>query len=241
MQNYFNYYTEIEDHFQQCRGSLLMLSTLDWALIATWQEAGFPLEAVFAGIDATFEKYAARKAKGRSQRINGLAYCAQEVLRAVEDMHEAATGAIQKKQPSPEESGFENARIAGYLRQIANNIQAAFLPANAQPVSAGTAQRLQELAGLIEGKQETARKSLSLEFLEQHLLAMEDQLFAALQVFTPAEDLIALREQSNRELAPYRSRLKTAQIQQIEQQFLRRCLFQQHNLPRLSLFYMRQT
>ena len=77
-----------------------MLSTLDWSLIAMWQEAGFPLEAVLAGIDATFEKYAVRQAKGRVRKINGLAYCAQEVLRAVEDMHEAATGALRKQPPT---------------------------------------------------------------------------------------------------------------------------------------------
>jgi len=35
MRNYTNYFTEIEERFQQRRGSLLMLSTLDWALIET--------------------------------------------------------------------------------------------------------------------------------------------------------------------------------------------------------------
>ena len=44
--NYFNYFTEIETRFQQRRGSILMLSTLDWALIETWREAGIPLGAV---------------------------------------------------------------------------------------------------------------------------------------------------------------------------------------------------
>ena len=52
MHNYFNYFTEIEERFQQRRGSLLLLSTLDWALIETWREAGIPLEAVLRGIDA---------------------------------------------------------------------------------------------------------------------------------------------------------------------------------------------
>ena len=46
MRNYFNYFTEIEERFQQRRGSLLLLSTLDWALIEMWQEAGVPLEAL---------------------------------------------------------------------------------------------------------------------------------------------------------------------------------------------------
>jgi len=245
LQNYFNYYTEIEEHFQRRRGTLLMLSTLDWALIATWQEAGFPLEAVLQGIDATFEKYEARKAKGRARRINGLAYCAQEVLRAMEDMHEAATGAVRKRAATAEESGFEIARIAGFLREIAERLNAAALPANAASICGETVQRLRDLAGSVEQtdskQQPISIESISIESLEQHLLAMEDQLFAALQTFTPTENLIALREQSTRELAPYRSRLNTVQIRQIEQQFLRRCLFQQYNLPRLSLFYMRQT
>jgi hypothetical protein len=35
--NYFNYFTEIEERFQQRRGALLLLSTLDWALIETWR------------------------------------------------------------------------------------------------------------------------------------------------------------------------------------------------------------
>ncbi|MHB1935167.1 MAG: hypothetical protein ACYCOR_01110 [Acidobacteriaceae bacterium] len=239
MQNYFNYYTEIEEHFQRRRGALLMLSTLDWSLIATWQEAGFPLEAVLSGIDATFEKYAARQAKGRLRRINGLAYCAQEVLRAVEGMHEAATGALRKQASTPEESGFEASRVAAYLRQNAEALRECVTPGNAQQMFSETSRRLQEMAASMEGQDEKIDAAVSTESLEQQLLVLEDRLFSALQTFTAADDLLALREQSAGELAPYRSRLQTVQIRQIEQQFLRRCLFQQNNVPRLSLFYMR--
>lgn len=234
MQNYFNYYTEIEEHFQRRRGTLLMLSTLDWSLIAMWQEAGFPLEAVLAGIDATFEKYAARQAKGRVRRINGLAYCAQEVLRAVEDMHEAATGALRKSPPTAEESGFESSRIAAYIRQNAEGVGGCTTPEKARETYAEISRRLDAIAASLE-----SQAIVSTESLEQQLLVLEDQVFAALQAFSPAESLLALREQSSRELAPYRSRLQIVQIRQIEQQFLRRCLFEQNRLPRLSLFYMR--
>lgn len=238
MQNYFNYYTEIEEHFQRRRGTLLMLSTLDWSLIATWQEAGFPLEAVFAGIDATFDKYAARQAKGKARRINGLAYCAQEVLQAMANMHEAATGAIRKPQSTSEESGFEASRIAVYLRRTAEQLNAVSISENEQTAFPATTKQLVELADSIE--QAGGEKPFSMESLEQRLLTMEDQLFAALQVSTSIDSMVALREQSSRELAPYRSRLQTVQIRQIEQQFLRRCLFQQHHVPRISLFYMPQ-
>src|ERR1700722_15887112 len=109
VQNYFNYFTEIEEHFQRRRGSLLLLSTLDWALIETWREAGIPLAAVLQGIDTAFDKFDARKNKTRVRRGNGLAYCAQEVIAAVEAMKEAAVGASPARPGTPDrqEQGFE--------------------------------------------------------------------------------------------------------------------------------------
>src|SRR5207244_8056283 len=78
-ENYFNYFTEIEEHFQRARGTaLFLLSPLDWALIETWKDAGIPLEAVLRGIDAAFEKWHSRKKK--LHNVNSLAYCAQAVF-----------------------------------------------------------------------------------------------------------------------------------------------------------------
>jgi len=77
--NYFNYFTEIEEHFQRARGTgLFLLSPLDWALIESWKNAGVPLEAVLRGIDAAFDKWRSRKSK--TQRVNSLAFCTQAVL-----------------------------------------------------------------------------------------------------------------------------------------------------------------
>ncbi|HZD96417.1 MAG TPA: hypothetical protein VE133_19305, partial [Candidatus Sulfotelmatobacter sp.] len=57
VENYFNYFTEVEERYQKRRRTGLLLSTIDWALIETWKDAGIPLEAVLRGIDATFDKY----------------------------------------------------------------------------------------------------------------------------------------------------------------------------------------
>src|SRR5436190_1286643 len=55
--NYFNYFTEIEEHFQRARGTgLFLLSPLDWALVEAWKDSGIPLEAVLRGIDKAFEE-----------------------------------------------------------------------------------------------------------------------------------------------------------------------------------------
>src|SRR5580693_8620632 len=123
MRNYFNYFTEIEERFQQRRGALLLLSTLDWALIETWREAGIPLDAALRGIDAAFDKYEARQKKARMRKINGLAWCAQAVMEAAEELREAAAGTA-KSEP-PRESGFEHERVATHLEAAASALDAA--------------------------------------------------------------------------------------------------------------------
>ena len=114
MRNYFNYFTEIEERFQQRRGAFLLLSTLDWALIETWREAGIPLEAALRGIDAAFDKYESRQKRARMQRINGLAWCAQAVMQAAVEMSEASTGSASTSVASAE-SGFEHERVAAHF------------------------------------------------------------------------------------------------------------------------------
>ena len=123
VRNYFNYFTEIEERFQQRRGSLLLLSTLDWALIETWREAGIPLEAALRGIDAAFDKYEARQKRGRMRRVNGLAWCAQAVMEAAEELREAAAGATPATAEN-RESGFEHERVAAHLEAAAASLDA---------------------------------------------------------------------------------------------------------------------
>lgn len=232
MRNYFNYFTEIEEHFQRRRGSLLLLSTLDWALIETWKEAAVPLEAVLRGIDAAFDRYDARKGKRRQRRINGLAYCSQAVMEAVEEMKEAATGAGEnEKHTEAADRGFEAGRIAAYLEMCAGQLHASPKAAPLDPI----AQRLEEMAGNVRSAKP------DLENLEANLTMLEERLFAILLASEPEENLLELRRQAANELAPYRSRMKGPQIRQIEQQFERKRLLEEHSLPRLSLFYMSQS
>src|ERR1700728_1559161 len=108
MRNYFNYFTEIEERFQQRRGSLLILSTLDWALIETWREAGIPLEAVLRGIDSAFDKHDAKtvRSSSRTRKVNGLAWCLQSVKEATEQAPEASI-ATAPVTADIVESGFE--------------------------------------------------------------------------------------------------------------------------------------
>lgn len=236
MQNYFNYFTEIEERFQQRRGSILLLSTLDWALIETWRDAGIPLEAALRGIDAAFEKYEARKKKARMQRINGLAWCAQAVMEAAMEMKEAAAGSAPEA-GEKRESGFEHQRVAAHLNAAAEALDGA---AVAREACRGTSARLRELAAEVAGSADEKKPVIDLEGLERTLTVLEEKLFHEVQAAAPEELLVGLKEHAARELAPYRSRMGAVQLRQVEKQFVQKQLLVHYNLPRLSLFYMSQ-
>ena len=236
MQNYFNYFTEIEERFQQRRGAILLLSTLDWALIETWRDAGIPLDAALRGIDAAFDKYESRQKRGRMRRVNGLAWCAQAVMEAAEELREAAAGTA----PAPEtkdESGFEKERVAAHLEAAASALDAAVIAREACTV---TSARLRELATQARGATRNSPTAHEMEAVERILTVLEEKLFDALRAAAPEDLLVSLKEHAARELAPYRSRMGAVQLRQVEQQFVQKQLLVHYSLPRLSLFYMSQ-
>ena len=217
--NYFNYFTEIEEHFQRARGtSLFLLSPLDWALIETWKKSGVPLEAVLRGIDAAFEKWRSRKVK--TQMVNSLAFCAQAVLTEAQLMTGAPQPRASRSAPPP----FPLEDLRGYLRR-----NAARLP----PEHGDIAVALERLAGDVEHYYE------DLETLEQRLTVLEEKMIGALRARQSEDALLEARRQLDLQLRPYRGKMTAEQLAMLEKQYLERNLLEKTGLPRLSLFYMR--
>jgi hypothetical protein len=217
-QNYFNYFTEIEEHFRIARGTgLFLISPLDWALIETWKNSGVPLEAVLRGLDAAFDKWRSRPARARTQRVNSLAFCAQAV--AVEAQAMVENTPRPRKVAAPP-FALEDAR--------------AFLVKNAAALrKAG----LEEQAASIEALDVEALYA-DLEQLEQRLGAIEEKMIAGLRLATTDEALFQARQALDHELKPYRSKMTAEQLARLEKQFLERKLLESAGLPRLSLFYL---
>jgi len=211
--NYFNYFTEIEEHFRLARGtSLFLLSPLDWALVESWKNAGVPLEAVLRGIDQAFEKWRGRKVK--TQMVNSLAFCAQAVLTEAQIMSGAAPARREQSAPF-----FSNDEVRAYLE------------ANAAALPPGYA----EIAASLRRLEVTA----DLEGLEQHLTVLEEKMLAIARAGQSEEDLLAARRDLDRQLRPYRGKMTADQLSMLERQYLERHLLERARLPRLSLFYMR--
>jgi len=221
--NYFNYFTEAEEHFQKARGTgLFLLSPLDWALIEGWKNSGVPLEAVLRGIDAAFEKWRSRKSKVRM--INSIAYCTQEVLGAAQAMAGAAPRTSRPAAAAPFEIGDLQAFLsaaAGALRKLGQ-------------------QEFDEISvTLTRIETEAGSRYEDLEELERLLTALEEKMLAVVRSRQTEDELLAARRELDLQLRPYRGRMTADQLAMIERQYLDRRLFESAGLPRLSLFYLR--
>jgi len=234
LENYFNYFTEIEERYQQCRGTKTLLSPLDWALIESWKEAGLPLAAVLAGITRAFDKFKARQRKYR--KVNALAYCTQEVLRAAEEARVGETQAGTRKDSPPPFTGEE------LLRFLNRNAEAVEM-ASRQARERGQQVLAEDLASIAAALRETASQEpakllADLEELEIRLTALEEKLSASLTRAASLERLAEIQGQVERGLGPYRRKMSGPQIESLERQFRKRSLLEYYQLPRLSLFYM---
>ena len=237
--NYFNYFTEIEEHFWRKRGAHLLVSPLDWAIVETWQKAGIPLNAVLKGIDRAFQSWARSRRAAGGRQLKSLAYCVDAVLDAAAEALEAAAGtgpeipaARSTAQP------FSRAELKGYLERNAARLRVSAeknRPAHSAMASRmdETAKRIEEALPLIDSP-----ATLDLEDLERRLSVLEEKLMAALSADADEEALLAIRREMDRSLAPYRRKMSVEQLAQLERQYKQKRLFEQFGVPRLSLFYL---
>lgn len=216
--NYFNYFTEIEEHFQRARGTgLFLLSPLDWALIENWKNAGVPVEAVLQGIDSAFEKWHSRKIKRRA--VNSLAYCAQAVMEAAQRSPSRSTANAS--------SPFAADEVKRYLENGAGQLRS-------RPELV-----FQEIADSLENLASEVTENLgSAEDLERRLTALEEKVVANVRASQSDEELYLIREELDRELKPYRGKMTAEQIAMLERRYLDTALLERAKLPRLSLFYL---
>ena len=237
MENYFNYFTEIEEHWQQCRGTVTLLSPLDWALIESFQDSGIPLEVVLRGMEAAFAKQAKRQSK--VQKVNSLSYCAQAILSEFERFQESAVGKHEPANSGSTQAQSEREnlvqmmeRTAGQLIQVSERIGREGLSI-AEDFFESIAWTLRSL------KQEIIVSThLDFEQLEMRLSMLEDKILATLFAALSDDVLLGLRTEVNQELNRHRRGLKAEHLAMLEKKMMSKKLLERFGVPRLSLFYM---
>jgi hypothetical protein len=241
--NYFNYFTEIEEYFWRKRGAHLLVSPLDWAIVETWQKAGVPLPAVLKGIDRAFESWGRSRRAAGGRQLKSLAYCVDAVLDAAAEAQETDAGAgPELKRTAPTAEPFSREELRKYLARNAAHLRAAAgkQRARADGLGASLAARFEETAKRLEDALPLldAPGVLDLEDLERRLTVLEEKLAAALSADADEEEMLSIRREMDRSLAPYRRKMSAEQLSQLERQYAQKRLFEHFDVPRLSLFYL---
>jgi len=166
------YFRRVEEHFGRRRGGPLVLSPKDWRLLEKWHDKGIPLSVVLAGINRAFDRF--QTSGPRSDRINSLRYCEQEVNAAWEE-HRAAHG-----RRDPASRGSSSPALPGASRHLL--AAAAACRAAAEDKPAGVASCLTLVAEMLENlERQTAAGELSARELDQRATDLEAQLRAQLE------------------------------------------------------------
>jgi len=219
--NYFNYFTEIEEHFSRQRGRHLFVSPLDWCLIELWKDSGIPLHVVLRGIDHSFESSVAR-----SRKLPGtLYYCHPAVTEAFEEHQTAHVGAAEQDQVA-DASAFTKSQVEELLDELSRVL--------ASENGESFRRAIDRLWGLREelGKQahpnfEEVDRSLS------HVAGLVAQAFLGRM---DRESVKELRKSVRKDLRVYRKYLSEEAYKELFESYLSRKVIEDSELPSFSLF-----
>ncbi len=246
--NYYNYFTEIEEHFVRRRGKHMYVSPLDWSLIATWRDSRIPLHVALRGIDLAMDNFYA--SPHRRRNVYTLFYChdavMQEYARYLEsrigeasDGTGAQAGEPAVKHSSKDEIGPNLTTILDFLGSRISEINGLRVKHYGEE-SAQFRQGLERVAARLDeiNRDLQGGHALDYEALERDLALVDETLVSELSPIVPAEEMESWKEEAKKDLKTYRKRLPKETYQKIQDHYLRRKIHQRFGVGELSLFHL---
>jgi hypothetical protein len=233
--NYYNYFTEIEEHFVRRRGKHLLVSPMDWNLIAIWRDAGIPLQVALRGIDIAMDSFFARRDRANS-KPNTLCYCHDSVMEEYARHQESRVGESQdEKSPEPESDEMEKSEFLKLISQRISEIKML----QAKQYWGGNFEFIRALARLEEIKQNMETDSrVETEALERDLGIADEILMEQLREAISAEQMAEWEKEAKSELKVYKKRLPKETYERIHRNFINGRIRQHFQIGELSIFHL---
>jgi len=244
--NYYNYFTEIEEHFVRRRGKHMFVSPLDWSLIATWRESGVPLNVALRGIDKAMDTYQSRPRRG-SERLSTLFYCHDSVMAefAAHLESHVGEGSAESPQPAAAPPADEAKKaegpdketvvqfLAARLKEIESLLEKLHDREPALEAVGRVKARLVEIMAEVQVAVEPDAESL-----ERDLGILDELLATELRLYLPEGRLAEWEQEAKSELKVYRKRLPRETYQKILENFIRGRTHRHFAVGELSLFLL---
>ena len=219
MKNYFNYFTEIEEHFVRKRGKNILVSPLDWCLIELWKENQVPLQVVLRGIDRSFEAALRRQKKLPTT----LFYCHPAVMEAFQEYSAAMVGS--REEEAGGDQTVTQARLLEHLEHLIERLKKVDQPACLRALS-----RLQEL------HEETRRRGRQDPGeLEKELSEIQGVLARGFEDQLDPTRLGELKAEVTTETRIYKKHLAKEMYERLREAYLQRKLLGEYGLPEFTL------
>ncbi|MBN2242145.1 MAG: hypothetical protein JW793_05605 [Acidobacteria bacterium] len=241
--NYYNYFTEIEEHFVKRRGKHLLVSPMDWGLMAAWRDAGVPLQVAIRGIDIAMDGFFSRQRRG-SAKINSLCYCHDSVMEEfarhresrVGETHTVSRAGSGDKEASPDSRNEDEiSEAVEYLSAIIDEITAVSAKRDLSGFAIEGLERTRErLEEELQALETCARADL--EALERDLGIADGILVEALRSAVPAAQAAEWEKEAKTELKVYRKKLPKELYGKIYDTFMRSRIHREFQIREFSLF-----
>ena len=223
--NYFNYFTEIEDTFIRRRGRHLSLSSLDWAMMETWQERGIPLHIVIRSIEAVFDVYDTKPKHTRA--IKGLMFCVDEIEAQYSEWLRSQAGKSTGTDPETE-NAYSPEAISAHIASAIESLKANTTAGLTEDIARAVA-RLEELVANLTGDAETVDSTLG---------DIEKLLDRAMLKNWESVHLKSVEKEVAGQLRGYKAEMEPAAYKNTFELMLLKRLREEANIPRLGLFYL---
>ncbi len=244
--NYYNYFTEVEEHFVRRRGKHMFVSPLDWSLIATWRESGVPLNVALRGIDKAMDTYQNRPRRS-SERLSTLFYCHDSVMAEFAAYLESHVGegtaeSQQTAAGSPQDEGKEaegpdKETLIQFLDARLKEIERLQEKLHGREPALEAVQRVKARLMEIMAELRVATQP-DAEALERDLGILEELLVTQLRLFLPEGRLADWEQEAKTDLKVYRKRLPRETYQKILENFIRAKTHRFFDVGELSLFLL---
>jgi hypothetical protein len=241
--NYYNYFTEIEEHFVRRRGKHLLISPMDWGLIAAWRDAGIPLQVALRGIDIAMDGFFSRQRRG-SAKINSLCYCHDSVMAEYDAYRESRVGEPEEgiegaetaaSPPQKEENETGSREAVEYLTGISREIKALMAERSLSESVLEGLKRVQDRLKDMLMPVDSGRH-VDLETLERDLGMADAILVETLLTAIPKEEIKEWEKEAKAELKVYRKKLPKEMFSKIYDNFIHGKVHQAFNIREFSLF-----
>lgn len=243
--NYYNYFTEIEEHFVRRRGKHLLVSPMDWGLIAAWKDAGIPLQVALRGIDTAMDGFFSRQRRG-SAKINSLCYCHDSVMAEYDAYRESRIGESESDQESRCENGEKaasgdpagEAEISESIRYVSELVRDIKTLPEREHLSESAEEGLSRVQERLEAilQQMNPDGHADLESLERDLGMTDAILVETLLTAVPEDRRTEWEKEARAELKVYRKKLPKEMYSKIHDNFISGKVHNIFDIREFSLF-----